>query len=69
MNLLNIKTQAYIRNKFFEIADPDGELELKEHIELSMNERDFAQLIFRNRQYGKSNTYSDVIRNLPYLEV
>ena len=63
------ETQAYIRNKFFEIADPDGELELKEHIELSMNERDFAQLISEIDSMVNPYTYaSDVIRNLPYLE-
>ena len=64
------ETQAYVKNKFFEIADPNGELELKEHIELSMNERDFAQLISEIDSMVNPYTYaSDVIRNLPYLEV
>ena len=63
------ETQAYIRNKFFKIADPNGELELKEHIELSMNDRDFAGLISEIDNIINPSSYStDVIRNLPYLE-
>ena len=60
--------QEYIKNAFFENADPDGSLELADHITLSFNDREFNDLINHMDIILDPVKFSyDVYQNVDYL--
>ena len=61
--------QEYIRNKFFENADPDGSLEIAEHIELGQGDRQLALIISDIDWLIRPNKFDDDVEgNIKYLK-
>jgi len=61
--------KEYIKNKFFEKADPTGELEVKDHIQLAFVEDTFEQLIDDVATlFSPDKLSNDINRNIDFVE-